>query len=60
MVQDAEKQKFAEELIAYSETFLTEVYGNFKGDIEKHAGKILEHFCFELYYVFFCNFLTGR
>ncbi|XP_055809000.1 glutathione S-transferase L3 [Solanum dulcamara] len=35
---DPKKQKFAEELIAYSETFLTEVYGNFKGDIEKHTG----------------------
>ncbi|WMV52323.1 hypothetical protein MTR67_045708 [Solanum verrucosum] len=35
---DPEKQKFAEELIAYSDTFLKEIYGNFKGDIEKHAG----------------------
>ncbi|KAK6778648.1 hypothetical protein RDI58_025366 [Solanum bulbocastanum] len=35
---DPAKQKFAEELIAYSDTFLKEIYGNFKGDIEKHAG----------------------
>lgn len=35
---DPEKQKFAEELTAYSGTFLKEIYGNFKGDIEKHAG----------------------
>lgn len=35
---DPEKQKFAEELIAYSDTFLKEVYCNFEGDVEKHAG----------------------
>ncbi|CAN4109640.1 unnamed protein product [Withania somnifera] len=35
---DPEKQKFAEELIAYSDTFLKEVYGSFKGDVEKQAG----------------------
>ncbi|MCD7472305.1 Glutathione S-transferase L3 [Datura stramonium] len=35
---DPEKQKIAEELIAYSDTFLKEVYGSFKGDVEKHAG----------------------
>ncbi|KAF3678748.1 Protein IN2-1 -like protein B [Capsicum annuum] len=35
---DPEKQKFAEELVAYTDTFLKEIYGSFKGDVEKQAG----------------------
>ncbi|XP_016445314.1 glutathione S-transferase L3 isoform X1 [Nicotiana tabacum] len=35
---DPEKQKYAEELITYSDTFLKEVYTSFKGDVEKQAG----------------------
>ncbi|XP_059296367.1 glutathione S-transferase L3-like isoform X1 [Lycium ferocissimum] len=35
---DPEKQKYAEELMAYSGTFLKEIFGNLKGDLEKHAG----------------------
>ena len=35
---DPAKQKFADELIAYSGTFMGNVYGSFKGDTEKKAG----------------------
>ncbi|KAJ8533965.1 hypothetical protein K7X08_007289 [Anisodus acutangulus] len=35
---DPEKLKFAEELIAYSDSVVKEVFGNLKGDAEKHAG----------------------
>ncbi|PHT61276.1 Protein IN2-1 -like protein B, partial [Capsicum annuum] len=35
---DPEKQKVAEELVAYTDTFLKEIYGSFKGDVEKQAG----------------------
>ncbi|KAL8484501.1 hypothetical protein ACS0TY_026984 [Phlomoides rotata] len=34
---DPEKLKFAVELIAYSETFVTKVFGSFKGDPEKQS-----------------------
>ncbi|KAK4349053.1 hypothetical protein RND71_031808 [Anisodus tanguticus] len=35
---DPEKRKFAEELIAYSDTFVPEVYGSFKRDAQTLAG----------------------
>ncbi|KAL2554476.1 Glutathione S-transferase L3 [Forsythia ovata] len=35
---DPDKQKFAEELLAYTDTFLKNVYGSFKGDTIKVAG----------------------
>ncbi|XP_060201660.1 glutathione S-transferase L3-like isoform X1 [Lycium barbarum] len=35
---DPEKRKFAEELIAYSNTFVPEVYGSFKRDAQTLAG----------------------
>ncbi|PHT38361.1 Protein IN2-1 -like protein B [Capsicum baccatum] len=35
---DPEKRKFAEELIAYSDTFVPEVYGSFKKDVQTLAG----------------------
>ncbi|KAF3662023.1 Protein IN2-1 -like protein B [Capsicum annuum] len=41
---DPEKQKFAEELVTYTDTFLKEIYGSFKGDVEKQAGKVLEDY----------------
>lgn len=41
LVQDPEKQKFAEELIAYSDTFVKEVYGSFKKDAQILAGEVL-------------------
>ncbi|KAL2533683.1 Glutathione S-transferase L3 [Abeliophyllum distichum] len=37
-LQDPAKQKLAEELLAYSDTFLKNVYGSFKGDTIKEAG----------------------
>ncbi|XP_019159523.1 PREDICTED: glutathione S-transferase L3-like [Ipomoea nil] len=40
---DPEKQKFAEELIAYSDTFLKGVYGSFKGNPEKDAAGVFDH-----------------
>ncbi|CAH9096181.1 unnamed protein product [Cuscuta europaea] len=39
---DPEKQKFAEELIAYSDTFNKQVFGSFKGNPEKDAAGALD------------------
>ncbi|XP_060206130.1 glutathione S-transferase L1-like [Lycium barbarum] len=35
---DPEKRKFAEKLIAYSDTFVLEIYGSFKRDVQTLAG----------------------
>nr|AWW16528.1 glutathione transferase lambda 1 [Ipomoea pes-caprae] len=40
---DPEKQKFAEELIAYTDTFNKEVFGSFKGNPEKDAAGAFDH-----------------
>lgn len=43
-LQDPEKQKFAEELIAYSETFLKTVYTSFKAEEPvKEAGNAFDY-----------------
>ncbi|VFQ61931.1 unnamed protein product [Cuscuta campestris] len=40
---DPEKQKFAEELIAYSDTFNKTVFGSFKGNPENDAAGAFDH-----------------
>lgn len=40
LMQDPEKRKFAEELIAYSDTFVPEVYRSFTKDARTLAGEI--------------------
>lgn len=45
ILQDPLKQQFAEELLAYTDTFNKIVYTSFKGDAAKEAGEILNFAC---------------
>lgn len=45
ILQDPLKQQFAEELLAYTDTFNKIVYTSFKGDPVKEAGEILNFAC---------------
>ncbi|PHT33961.1 26S protease regulatory subunit 7 [Capsicum baccatum] len=56
-MQDPEKRKFAEELIAYRDTFVPEVYGSFKKDVQ---GNILVLMATNRIVYLYADFMSGK